>query len=490
MNPQPTNFPQASLSPRLKAPSRAWIPILLIGGSYFIHFLALGFASFPLQTHLRQLLSPSSASLIASVIPVAACLTYFIFRFAEARMWTQSPQRLLAIVAVLVCGLQWLLGWRLQGIGGAVSVWDPVVDAAVCLLLMGCAHSTCMTLLNHIGIATLGKHAFTVRAAGSAGYMLAVVLMGTLWSDPLDIANHHLFIACAISGLHAAFAVVGYVYLSSRPTVHLGSSHDAPVAGPGSSGQPKTSKSVQAGWAWWGLLALVWMVAMCEMSYGLYAHEFLTKTYGSNGYFLFAGAIAIEIALLLGMPWLPTFHQRLLFVGPLGWMALLGGCLIALGGIQSMGIFALALALNCPFQISANEHAHKINGSILGVASMALAQSLGYMSATLLSALVSDASTGPRNLWLCTLPIAGVALILAIYRLARGRQPVVATSPLRLDGIQLAIVESNARPTPHVSDVDQQPDFVLAAQDSSFETFEDTAANADFLASFEAGFRR
>jgi hypothetical protein len=167
---------------------------------------------------------------------------------------------------------------------------------------------------------------------------------------------------------------------------------------------------------------------MCEMSYGLYSHEFLTKTYGSSGYFLFAGAIAIEIALLLGMPRLPGLRDRLLFVGPLGWLSLLVGCLLAIAGLMPMGFLAMAMALNCPFQISANSHAHKMNESILGVASMTLAQSLGYMSATILSAIVSVGSNGPRNLWMCMIPVAATALMLSIWKLRTTREHLHVTN--------------------------------------------------------------
>jgi len=434
VNPRLPTYPDAPWSPLTRLVRSVSIPVLLCGGTYFFHFLALGFASFPLQTHLRKVLNPSSASLVASVTPIAACLTYFLFRFAESRLWTRSPERMLAIVAVLVALLQLLLGWRLHEIGGQEWFLGPAIDAATCMLLLGCAHSSCMTLLNHIGVATLGPYAFTVRAAGSAGYMLAVVLMGALWTES-SVSRLHLFIACGISIVHAAVATAGYLYLKLLRQSHTEAAEQAPWQRAPETQLPELdldhSHEVQreqpphpqssfpgTNVAWWGLLVLVWMVAMCEMSYGLYAHEFLTGLYGNLGYFIFAGAIAIEIALLLGMPWLPSLKERLLFVGPLGWVALLTGCLLAISGLLPMGVMAMALSLNCPFQVSANEHAHRMNPSILGVASMSLAQSLGYVTATMTSALVSEASTGPRNLWLCMLPVAALALGLAIWKLS------------------------------------------------------------------------
>jgi len=55
----------------------------------------------------------------------------------------------------------------------------------------------------------------------------------------------------------------------------------------------------------------------------------------------------------------------------------------------------------------------------LGVASVSLAQALGYMSAAGLSALVSREETGPRNLWLCMIPIGAVAMLLSIWKMRR-----------------------------------------------------------------------
>jgi len=155
------------------------------------------------------------------------------------------------------------------------------------------------------------------------------------------------------------------------------------------------------------------------MSYGLYAHEFLTTTYGNNGYFVFAVAVAVEIGVLIAMPFLPSMKRKLLFVGPLGWVLLFSGCLMATQGFGALGVCAIALALNCPFQISANEHAHRLNPSVMGVASMTLAQSLGYTTATVIASIASRYGVGPAPLWVVALPLSVLALVLAVRKLAR-----------------------------------------------------------------------
>jgi hypothetical protein len=402
-------------------PSSAWM--VFSAGTFFIHFMALGFGSFPLQTHLRQALSPATASLITSVIPLAACLTYFFFRFAERQGWTRSPQRLLVAMAGAVCLMQLALGWKLQAIA-ADSWWlGPGIDAAACLLLLGCVQSSCMTLLNHIGVATMGSHAYTVRAAGSAGYMLAVILLGAIGASEQRVSEVHLYVGAAFSLIHMLFAMVIFSWMQRVDgTPSEASQHREAI---GTSQEPHLGEHTPvhrtATMRWWGLLALVWMVAMCEMSYGLYAHEFLTTTYGSVGYFVFAGSIALEIALLLIMPVFPALKQRLLFVGPVGWMTLMAGCLMALSGWPAMGFCAAALALNCPFQVSANEHAHRMSPSLVGLASMTLAQSIGYMSATILSALLSVQGGGPVRLWSVMVPVAATALLLAFWQMAQDR---------------------------------------------------------------------
>jgi hypothetical protein len=306
----------------------------------------------------------------------------------------------------------------------------------MCLLLLGCVQSSVMTLLNHIGVATMGDYAYSVRAAGSAGYMAALILIGTLSKDPEQVASYHLFVGSVVSFCHVIFAFLAWYLLpdqlvEAEPVAVTSSavvdSEESPLPlrrGVASSTAASTGKqAARASWEkqleWFGLLALVWLVGICEMSYGLYSHEFLTKTYGNYGYFVFALAVAIEIALLVSMPFFPKLKRQLLFVGPLGWMLLFSGCLLATQGWTAFGLCALALALNCPFQISTNEHAHRMNPSVMGVASMTLAQSLGYMTATLISSFVSRFQAGPTMLWMTALPLSMVALALAIRKLAR-----------------------------------------------------------------------
>ena len=379
-----------------------------------MHFLALGFSSFPLQTHLRKVLTPSSASLVASIAPIAACITYFFFRYAESRGWTKSPRLVLFCAAVGVAFLQLLLGWRMQQTTLGNVILGPVVDIAMCMLLLGCVQSSTMTLLNHIGVSTMGSHAYTVRAAGSAGYMIALLLMGSLGSSAESVAEYHIFIGAIISVCHALVAFFAWYCLPSHETIRL--TKPSAITSPNVHGTAEWSGDRLE---WIGLLLLVWMVAICEMSYGLYAHEFLTTTYGNYGYFVFAGAVAIEIAVLSAMPFIPSLRRQLLFVGPLGWILLFSGCLMATQGFGVLGLFALALALNCPFQISTNEHAHRMNPSVMGVASMTLAQSLGYTTATVIASIASRFGVGPAPLWIAVLPISVLALLLAVRKLAR-----------------------------------------------------------------------
>jgi len=313
--------------------------------------------------------------------------------------------------------MQLLLGWRMHQTSAGNVFLGPVLDIAMCMLLLGCVQSSTMTLLNHIGVSTMGDHAYSVRAAGSAGYMVALLLMGSVGSSAETVADYHLFLGATISVCHAIFAFLAWRLLPPPTESYevIRNSVDATKK------SVSRQKSAQQGdrWEWFGLLLLVWMVAICEMSYGLYAHEFLTTTYGNYGYFVFAGAVAIEIGVLIAMPFLPRFKRQLLFVGPLGWVLLFSGCLMATQGFGAFGLFAMALALNCPFQISTNEHAHRMNPSVMGVASMTLAQSIGYTTATVIAALVSRYGVGPAPLWVVALPLATLALVLAIRKLAR-----------------------------------------------------------------------
>ena len=313
--------------------------------------------------------------------------------------------------------MQLLLGWRMHQVSVGNVFLGPVIDIAMCMLLLGCVQSSTMTLLNHIGVSTMGDHAYSVRAAGSAGYMVALLLMGSVGSSAETVANYHLFFGATISVCHAIFAFLAWQLLP-----HSKESYEV-ICNPADATAKSVSrqKLAQRGdrWEWFGLLLLVWMVAICEMSYGLYAHEFLTTTYGNYGYFVFAGAVAIEIGVLIAMPFLPSLKRQLLFVGPLGWILLFSGCLMATQGYGAFGLFALALALNCPFQISTNEHAHRMNPSVMGVASLTLAQSIGYTTATVIAAFASRYGVGAAPLWVVALPLATLALVLAIRKLAR-----------------------------------------------------------------------
>ena len=292
----------------------------------------------------------------------------------------------------------------------------PVVDLAMCMLLLGCVQSSTMTLLNHIGVSTMGSHAYSVRAAGSAGYMVALLWMGSSGSSAESVAESHLFIGATISVCHSLFAFMAWRLLPVK--TDLGRSLALPLK-PSAEKFQSTAGPTTDRWEWFGLLLLVWMVAVCEMSYGLYAHEFLTTTYGNYGYFVFAGAIAIEIAVLIALPFVPSLRRRLLFVGPLGWILLFSGCLMATQGFGVFGLFAFALALNCPFQISTNEHAHRMNPSVMGVASMTLAQSIGYTTATVIASIAARFGIGPAPLWIAVLPLSVLALVLAMRKLAR-----------------------------------------------------------------------
>ncbi len=364
-----------------------------------------------------------------------------MFRFAERQGWTRSPRLMLFCTSLGVAVLQLLLGWRMNQAAVGDFVVGPLVDVAICLLMLGCVQSSVMTLLNHIGVSTMGDYAYTVRAAGSAGYMVAVMLMGAIGRSDDEIAQWHLFIGSAISLGHAFLALAAWLGLRAVDARQANSDARKLVAEPQSplkeprveagkspsqeqkSGvvrqvsEPQKSSNPKAEWI--ELLVIVWLVAICEMSYGLYAHEFMTKTFGYLGYFVFSAAVAVEIVLLLVMPFFPALKAKLLFVGPLGWLLLFSGCILATLGFAPLGLFGLALALNCPFQISTNEHAHRINSSVMGVASMTLAQSLGYVTATIIASIAASFRAGPMLLWLLVLPLSMLALALAVRKLAR-----------------------------------------------------------------------
>lgn len=405
----------------------SWPQWLRIAGAYFLHFSSLGFASFPLQTHLRKVHSPALGSLIASVFPIAAILTYFFFRYAERRGWTKSPGLLLLCVASAVVLMQSALGLQLEFAASERPWIPPLLGTTICILLLGCSQSSCMTILNHFGVSIMGPHAYSVRAAGSAGYMLAIVLMGALIPRFEAIGQYHLFLGSSCALLHTCFIAWNLRSLrhftsypaTSKPAVanHLETTDNAPL---------RNRRSIEK-FLWAGLIALVWLVAFCEMSYGLYSHEFLTTNYQAYGYYLFAAGILFEILLLLILPHFPQIRKRLLFLGPLGWLLLFGSCFLVEYGWWMFGAFNFALALNCPFQISANETSHTLHSNMLGVATMMLAQSLGYITATLTAAAIhyGKLSAPHQNLWNIQWTLAivmaciGIPLAIAVRAFAR-----------------------------------------------------------------------
>jgi hypothetical protein len=420
------------------APKALW---LQTSGAFFLHFLSLGFAVFPLQTHLRQVHPVATASIIASVIPVAGLLTLLFFRFAERRQWTQYPTRLLLLAAICVAILQPTLGWQLSMTRAQANLLPAFLETALCLLALASAHACCMNLLNHLAVANLATHAYSARAAGSAGYAVAILATASLLSDEQAVIEYHLFLAASCAVAHCLFIAASLLIAnrhrsedSSLKTAKMSQSHrPAPNAPPGhrapghrdpnpsAPGHREPVHSPQPdSWRWRALILLVALTAFCEAAFGLYSHEFLTRTYGDTGYYLFALTIFLETALLLGLPFLPNIRKRLLFVGPLGWLVLLTGCLVAQAGWPIFGALAIAMALNCPFQVACNENAHAIRPQISGLATIALAQALGIFCSQWTSALLNrfilpKTSLQPWTiLWISTLGVALVGLLLAL----------------------------------------------------------------------------
>ena len=419
------------------APKALW---LQTSGAFFLHFLSLGFAVFPLQTHLRQVHPVATASIIASVIPVAGLLTLLFFRFAERRQWTQYPTRLLLLAAICVAILQPTLGWQLSMTRAQANLLPAFLETSLCLLALASAHACCMNLLNHLAVANLANHAYSARAAGSAGYAVAILATAALLSDEQAVIDYHLFLAAICAVAHSLFIaaslLIAHRHFSednslkttkmsqSRRTAQTASAGQSPSPGTPSPGTPSPGTpghSPQSdSWRWRALILLVALTAFCEAAFGLYSHEFLTRTYGDTGYYLFALTILLETALLLGLPFLPNIRKRLLFVGPLGWLVLLIGCLLAQAGWPIFGALAIAMALNCPFQVACNENAHAICPQISGLATIALAQALGVFCSQWTSALLNrfilpETSLQPWTLlWISTLGVALVALVLAL----------------------------------------------------------------------------
>lgn len=386
--------------------------------AFFLHFLSLGFAVFPLQTHLRQIHSAPTASILASCVPIAGLLTYFLFGFAERRQWTRQPVRLLFTAALAAGILQLLLGWQLANTQAGRNLLPSFIETGLCLLMLACAHACCMNLLNHLAVASLANHAYSARAAGSAGYMVAILATAALLSDEAMVLSYHLFIAAACALAHIAFvlALVLWAPAQRRPTNtpqnHAESNRAANSA--------YETKAPDNPWTWRWLILLVGMTSFCEGAFGLYSHEFLTTTYGDIGYYLFAACILLETLLLVCLPFLPNIRKRLLFVGPLGWMLLLLGCLIAQAGWPWFGILSLAMAMNCPFQVACYENAHAIRPQITGLAAIALAQTLGIFCSQWTSALLNRFASSNRldhpwtNLWSWAWIVSVVGLALAV----------------------------------------------------------------------------
>jgi hypothetical protein len=410
------------------APKALW---LQTSGAFFLHFLSLGFAVFPLQTHLRQVHPVATASIIASVIPVAGLLTLLFFRFAERRQWTQYPTRLLLLAAICVAILQPTLGWQLSMTRAQANLLPAFLETALCLLALASAHACCMNLLNHLAVANLANHAYSARAAGSAGYAVAILATAALLSDEQAVIDYHLFLAASCAVAHCLFIAASLLIAnrhrsedSSLKTAKMSQSHRPAPTTPPSHRAPGHREPVHSpqpdSWRWRALILLVALTAFCEAAFGLYSHEFLTRTYGDTGYYLFALTIFLETALLLGLPFLPNIRKRLLFVGPLGWLVLLTGCLLAQAGWPIFGALAIAMALNCPFQVACNENAHAIRPQISGLATIALAQALGVFCSQWTSALLNrfilpKTSLQPWTiLWISTLGVAFVGLCLAL----------------------------------------------------------------------------
>jgi hypothetical protein len=320
------------------------------------------------------------------------------------------------------------------------------LETALCLLALASAHACCMNLLNHLAVANLATHAYSARAAGSAGYAVAILATAALLSDEQAVIDYHLFLAASCAVAHCLFIAASLLIAnrhrsedsslktakmsqSHRPAPTTPPSHRAPGhrapghrdPNPSAPGHREPVHSPQPdSWRWRALILLVALTAFCEAAFGLYSHEFLTRTYGDTGYYLFALTIFLETALLLGLPFLPNIRKRLLFVGPLGWLVLLTGCLVAQAGWPIFGALAIAMALNCPFQVACNENAHAIRPQISGLATIALAQALGVFCSQWTSALLNrfilpKTSLQPWTiLWISTLGVALVGLLLAL----------------------------------------------------------------------------
>jgi hypothetical protein len=94
--------------------------------------------------------------------------------------------------------------------------------------------------------------------------------------------------------------------------------------------------------------------------------------------------------------------------------------LIAQSGFPVFGILALAMSLNCPFQVSCNEHSHAMQPKLTGLATIALAQTLGVFCSQWTSALVNRWFPPGEELmpwtilWTLSLGVASLGIALAI----------------------------------------------------------------------------
>jgi len=391
---------------------------LITSGAFFLHFLSLGFAVFPLQTHLRQVHSGPVASILASFIPIAGLLTFLLFGLAQRMHWTNQPGRLLLGAACAAGILQLLLGLQLDLALSGRNLLPTFIETAVCLLLLACAHACCMNLLNHLAVANLSNHAYSARAAGSIGYMIAILITGAFLSDETTVLRYHLFIAASCAAAHILFVGLSQ-YLADPQSEPKLSSHTSEGSTVSLDAKPNKAPP-SSPWRWRALVSLVGITSYCEGAFGLYAHEFLTQNFGDLGYYLFASCILLETALLLSLPYFPGLRKHLLFVGPLGWLLLLAGCLITQSGFPVFGVLALAMSLNCPFQVSCNENSHAMQPKLTGLATIALAQTLGVFCSQWTSALVNrwfppDEELMPWTiLWTLSLGVASLGIALAI----------------------------------------------------------------------------
>jgi hypothetical protein len=250
---------------------------------------------------------------------------------------------------------------------------------------------------------------------------------GAFLADESTVLKYHLFLAAACALAHTLF--VGVTQCIGNPASETDTSSLRTSVSKDSSKFTVRTQAVSSPWRLRALILLVGITSFCEGAFGLYAHEFLTRNFGDRGYYLFASCILLETILLLGLPFFPSLRKHLLFVGPLGWLLLLAGCLIAQTGFPIFGALSLAMSLNCPFQVSCNENAHAIEPKLSGLATIALAQTLGVFCSQWTSALVNRCFPPNQDLmpwtilWTLSLGVALVGLSLACLLQSRNDKP-------------------------------------------------------------------